>query len=150
MPPSAQRGWLGATPRHYEEVRELSTDNTTLAPGAGPETAPDLAGELYDPAQSPVTPTVGRDVHHVARGSADGHYAPEIRPAKITRVHDGHDDGTPTVSLVVWTDEGQFWPKAVSYHGGVPDVEPNFSPYYRCPITGLAYPGGSWHWPPRV
>lgn len=130
----------------------MSIDNLAAAPGTGPgvDAIAGPASATLAPAESPVTPTVGRDVHQVARGSADGHYAPEIRPAKITRVHDGHGDGTPAVSLVVWTEEGQFWPKAVSYHGGVPDAEPSFSPYYRCPITGLAYPGGSWHWPPRV
>lgn len=130
----------------------MSIDNLAAAPGAGAG-ANTIAGPASDtlaPSQSPVTPTVGRDVHHVARGSADGHYAPEIRPAKVTRVHEGYDNGTPAVSLVVWTEEGQFWPKTVSYHGGVPDAEPMFSPYYRCPITGLAYPGGTWHWPPRV
>lgn len=136
----------------------MSIDNTAAVPGtdseaaagASTEAAPDLVGAASRPSESPVAPTVGRDVHHVARGSADGHYAPDIRPAKITRVHYGHDDATPPVSLVVWTEEGQFWPKAVSYHGGVPDETPPFSPYYRCPITSLAYPGGSWHWPPRV
>lgn len=89
--------------------------------------------------------TVGRDVHHVARGSADGHYAPEIRPAKVTRVHNDE-----LVNLVVWTDEGQFWPKSVPFHPGDPADKPDFSPHYRCPVTGLAYPGGTWHWPPRV
>lgn len=91
------------------------------------------------------TPTVGRDVHDVGRGSADGHYPPEIRPAKITKVR---DDGT--VSLVVWSEEGQFWPKSIPFHSGDPSAEPPFSPYYRCPHTGLAYPGGTWHWPPRI
>lgn len=133
-----------------QKASTLSIDNFAATPGTGPGAAPKPTADLLDPSQSPVTPTVGRDVHHVARGSADGHYAPDIRPAKITRVHGGYDDSTPAVNLVVWTEEGQFWPKAVSYHGGVPDAEPTFSPYYRCPITGLAYPGGSWHWPPRV
>lgn len=135
----------------------MTNDNLAATPGTGPGTRPasDTAtsdAAAADPAQSPVIPTVGRDVHHVARGSADGHYAPEIRPAKITRVHDGHDEAgdTPLVSLVVWTTEGQFWPRGVTYHGGVPDENPPFSPYYRCPYTGLAYPGGSWHWPPRI
>jgi hypothetical protein len=120
----------------------LSSDTSiAAAPGTGPGTTPTKTGE----AESPTTPTVGRDVHQVARGSADGHYAPEIRPAKITKVR---DDGT--VSLIVWTEEGQFWPTSVPYHGGVEDTEPEFSPYYRCSFTGLAYPGGTWHWPPRI
>lgn len=114
-------------------------------PGTGPGTTPQTADDTSDPMQSPVTATVGRDVHQVGRGSADGHYPPEIRAAKITYVHDDN-----RVDLVVWTKEGQFWPYSVHYHGGVDAEEPDFSPYYRCPITGLAYPGGTWHWPPRV
>lgn len=100
--------------------------------------------------QSPITPTVGRDVHQVGRGSADGHYAPEIRPAKITKVQTTDSGVSSDVSLVVWTAEGQFWQDSTPYHGGVDDETPPFSPYYRCPFTSRAYPGGTWHWPPRV
>jgi len=88
---------------------------------------------------------VGADVHHVARGSADGHYAPEIRPGKVVRVGP-HGD----VDLVVWTREGQYWPHDAPFHDGDPAETPPFSPYYRCPHTGLAYPGGTWHWPPQL
>lgn len=124
------------------------TDNPAIGAAT---TASERRGSTPPPVdQSPIAVTVGRDVHHVARGSADGKYAPEIRPAKVTKVP-ADDTGSATeVSLVVWTDMGQFWPPAVPYHGGVADEEPPFSPYYRCPHTGLAYPGGTWHWPPRV
>lgn len=125
-------------------------NSLAATPGAGPGTRPAEGEPAADSTtsvdQSPVAPTVGRDVHHVGRGSADGHYLPDIRAAKITKVHETES----VVSLVVWTTEGQFWPGAVPFHGGTADDEPEFTPYYRCPITGLAYPGGTWHWPPRV
>lgn len=88
---------------------------------------------------------IGIDVHHVGRGSADGHYAPEIRPGKIVSL--GRRDAA---DLVVWTREGQFWAHDAPFHAGDPAETPPFSPYYRCPITGLAYPGGTWHWPPEA
>lgn len=90
-------------------------------------------------------PTVGRDVHQVARGSADGVYDPEIRPAKITKVYSDE-----VVSLVIWTENGTFHATSVPRHDGEDAEEPSFSPFYRCPVTGRAYPGGTWHWPPRV
>lgn len=122
------------------------TDTTTAAPEPA-QTAPDPTPRTEGTTErtGAFVPSVGRDVHQVGRGSADGHYAPEIRPGKILHVE---PDGV--VDLVIWTREGEFWPKQVPYHGGDAAEEPPFAPYYRCPHTGLAYPGGTWHWPPTV
>jgi hypothetical protein len=127
----------------------VTTDKTIEQLATHPSKGRSADSEPVD--RSTITPTVGRDVHHVARGSADGHYAPDIRAAKVTHVVDvGSDESPTTVNLIVWTEEGQFWPTNVEYHAGCDEDVPAFAPYYRCPINGLAYPGGTWHWPPRV
>ncbi len=65
------------------------------------------------------TPTVGRIVHYLSRGSADGAYAPACRAAVVTDVD---DDGA---ALAVLNPTGAFFSPAVP--------------------EGTA--GGTWHWP---
>lgn len=73
-----------------------------------------------------MTPSVGRIVHYVSRGSADGKYQPKCRAAIVTEVcFDG------TLDLAVLNPQGLFFDLAVS--------ESDHEHY-----------GGSWHWPERI
>lgn len=82
-------------------------------------------------------PSVGRVVHYVSRGSADGRYAPECRAAIVTEVdtyQDGHGDNGEHighVGLAVLNPEGFFFNRSVT----------NDETEKR---------GGTWHWPERV
>ncbi|MFD5451191.1 hypothetical protein [Streptomyces sp. NPDC127100] len=67
---------------------------------------------------------IGRIVHYVARGSADGRYPSTCRAAIVTAVDDA---GKP--NLTVFSPEGFFC------SGPLPHAEP-------VPLTG-----GTWHWP---
>lgn len=71
-----------------------------------------------------VDPTVGRAVHYVSRGSADGRYKSECRAATITAVGEGF------VSLCVMNPMGLFFDEVVP--------------------EGKADEGGTWHWPERA
>ncbi|MFJ9240992.1 hypothetical protein ACIRJ3_39145 [Streptomyces anulatus] len=73
------------------------------------------------------TPTIGRIVHYVSRGSADGRYPSTCRAAIVTVV-EGEQAG-----LAVFSPEGLFFTTADTAHA-VSD-----------PPTG-----GTWHWPERV
>jgi hypothetical protein len=84
------------------------------------------------------TPSVGRVVHYVSRGSADGVYPPVCRAAIITQVptmiEDGYGASDPnddqTVGLCTLNPTGMFFDPLVAHdEGGEP---------------------GSWHWPERV
>lgn len=88
-------------------------------------------------------PSVGRVVHYLSRGSADGVFAPECRAAIVTEVCDeDYPDNLsrealenlpsgPLVSLAVLNPSGMFFDQALEYD---PD----------------ASRGGTWHWPERV
>ncbi|MFH8294972.1 hypothetical protein [Streptomyces sp. NPDC018059] len=67
---------------------------------------------------------IGRAVHYVARGSADGNYPCTCRTALVTAV-----DSAGQPALVVFSPEGLF------FSAPLPHAEP----------TPLA--GGTWHWP---
>ncbi|GAA1111336.1 hypothetical protein [Streptomyces javensis] len=67
--------------------------------------------------------TIGRIVHYVARGSADGRYPSTCRAAIVTAV----DHGQP--ALAVFSPEGLFFSDPLPHA----DAEP---------LTG-----GTWHWP---
>lgn len=101
------------------------------------------------------TPAVGRIVHYVSRGSADGVYRKECRAATITEVLELEPDGffqpgdVPRVGLAVFNPTGLFFqPLAeggVAYHGGAPlDVGET----HLC--TGLDHAPGTFHWPARI
>lgn len=98
-------------------------------------------------AHQPTAPTVGRFVHHVAQGSADGKYQPVPRPALVTSVINQW-----TLNLTVFPDGGLFFYPNAPYHPGDPaaDNQLPWPVFYRDPHDGRAYPPGTWHWPPRV
>lgn len=75
-----------------------------------------------------MTPSVGRVVHYVSAGSADGRYPSVCRAAIITEVHNPE-----YVNLCVFNPEGLHFPKSVPYV----EVNATLKPY-------------SWHWPERV
>lgn len=53
-------------------------------------------------------PTVGRDVHYFAPGSADGKHKPAKRAAKITEVADENDPDT-LVKVCVFNPNGVYF-----------------------------------------
>ena len=73
-----------------------------------------------------VLPTVGRIVHYVARGSADGVFKAEDRAAIVTALYP--DDGV--ISLCILNPTGMFFNEAVAFNAN------------RVP--------GTWHWPEIV
>ncbi|MFJ4966071.1 hypothetical protein ACIP6P_27100 [Streptomyces sp. NPDC088729] len=73
------------------------------------------------------TPTIGRIVHYVSRGSADSRYPSTCRAAIVTVV------GGEQVGLAVFSSEGLFFTMADTAHAE------------SAPPTG-----GTWHWPERV
>lgn len=80
-------------------------------------------------------PSVGRVVHYVARGSADGKFPKTCRAADVTEV----ESDQPTdqrVGLMVKNPTGLFFHSLAD--GG-------------CAYDGSEDPeGGTWHWPERV
>lgn len=81
-------------------------------------------------------PSVGRIVHYVSRGSADGRFPATCRAAVVTEVCDAPDGvdpetGTLCASLFVMNPTGVF----LNQH--VPQSEDG-------------HRGGTWHWPERV
>lgn len=76
-------------------------------------------------------PSVGRMVHYVARGSADGKFPKVCRSATITEVDDAGQ-----VGLMVANPTGLFF-HPIADGGG-------------CPYSEDAQQGGTWHWPERV
>jgi hypothetical protein len=88
-----------------------------------------------------MTPTVGRIVHYVARGSADGVFPKTCRAAIITEVdldqNTGHEGN---VMLCVLNPQGIFFDSCDYDEGHI--VEKLF----RRP----EYTPGTWHWPERV
>ena len=73
-----------------------------------------------------MTPSVGRIVHYVSRGSADGIFTPECRAAIITDISE--DNGR--VALMVLNPQGIFWDWDMHY-------DESNKP-------------GTWHWPEHV
>jgi hypothetical protein len=90
------------------------------------------------------TPSIGRDVHYVSRGSADGVYPAVCRAAKITEVGEGG-----RVGLVVFNPDGEyFFP--LTKDGGCAHFDRDRPPDGT--ICGGDAPGalGTWHWPEPV
>lgn len=77
-------------------------------------------------------PSVSRDVHYVARGSADGMFPSACRAAKVTEV-DAQD--VSRVGLCVLNPTGLFFHSLAD--GG-------------CRQDEDSKVGGTWHWPERV
>lgn len=82
------------------------------------------------------TPAIGRVVHYVARGSADGVFPSVCRAADVTEVEEPStgDAGQNRVGLMVKNPTGLF--------------------FYSLAAGGVGYDEehgpGSWHWPERV
>lgn len=93
-------------------------------------------------------PSIGRTVHYVSRGSADGRFPKACRAATITDVRAVPFGTHVEVTLFIMNPGGTFHDAAVPYHEGV-DIEGEGSP-----PTGLCegkdYGPGTWHWPARV
>jgi len=84
-------------------------------------------------------PSVGRIVHYVSRGSADGVYPPACRAAIVTEV-DEHDPNR--VGLCVLNPTGTF------FH---PLNGDDSCEHYEPPHQGVrGHRVGTWHWPERV
>jgi hypothetical protein len=77
-----------------------------------------------------VNPSVGRIVHYVARGSADGVYPAVCRVAIVTEV-----DSEDEVGLCV------FNPTGLHFRSIAEGVNPH---------DEETKVGGTWHWPERV
>lgn len=80
-------------------------------------------------------PSVGRVVHYVARGSADGVFPKTCRAADVTEVAEG-ENPDQVVGLVVKNPTGLFFHPVAA--GGV-EYDGSENPA-----------GGTWHWPERV
>ena len=73
-------------------------------------------------------PTVGRSVHYVSPGSADGRYLPAHRAAVITEIPADYEDDQ-RVNLLVFNPTGIHFATSVPHN-----------------VTAVGY---SWHWPER-
>lgn len=71
-------------------------------------------------------PTIGRIVHYVSRGGADGSFPSTCRAAVVTEVPDA-GASPQALGLAVLTPDGLFFDRTIPYHAG-------------------GHPG-SWHWP---
>lgn len=91
----------------------------------------------------PHTPSVGRDVHYVSRGSADGVFRSVRRAAKVTEVGDDM-----RVGLAVFNPDGLYF-NPLTKDGGVAYFD------RANPREGVVFGGdapgapGTWHWPER-
>ena len=105
-------------------------------------------------------PSVGRQVHYVARGSADGRFPKVCRSATITEVDEaGH------VGLMVANPTGLFFhpiaddggceyddgaEQPSSFDCSIPESHGNPFRYCACGWREASHRGGTWHWPERV
>lgn len=87
-------------------------------------------------------PVVGDSVHYVSYGSPGGEYKSECRAAIVTEVQ---DDPANSAGLCVLNPTGQFFNRAVPYHGGTAADRPGGG-FCCCRDFG----GGTWHWPERA
>lgn len=107
-----------------------------------------------------MTPSVGRVVHYVSRGSADGVFPPACRAAIITEIGvdraelRSHGEKEPlaarefvngTVGLAVLNPTGLFLDRGIEHS----EAYPMGSPAGRVCDPSKHTPG-TWHWPARV
>lgn len=121
---------------------------------------PDLSE--VDKALREQKPSVGRIVHYVSRGSADGAYTPECRAAVIAEVGAwvtvdtskpssySTSEGRPIRRLEQWWYEDAVAlavinPTGVFFNGAGP-----VACKHDEPSDGHCPAGGTWHWPERV
>lgn len=91
-------------------------------------------------------PTVGRIVHYVSAGSADGRYPSTCRAAIVTEVNgewNADDPNSVQLTLTVFNPQGQHIVSGVKHDfpGRVPDWDGMNETHLR-PYT--------WHYPDRV
>jgi hypothetical protein len=80
------------------------------------------------------TPSVGRIVHYVSRGSADGKFPSVCRAAVITETYGARPtSGVHMVGLAVLNPTGMFFDASIPY----------------APANDEGLQGGTWHWPER-
>jgi hypothetical protein len=102
-------------------------------------------------------PSVGRIVHYVSRGSADGKFPATCRAAVVTEV--AEPEQPRLVSLAVLNPSGLFFDQLIPYDDGqgapgnadCPNA-PHTGPFKYCPACPWTAPhlaGGTWHWPER-
>lgn len=87
-----------------------------------------------------MTPSVGRIVHYVSRGSADGIFEPECRAAIITEV----SPDTSRVSLCILNPQGIFFDHGLKHDDPSDEIRKLYDP------QTIPYTPGTWHWPERV
>ena len=80
-------------------------------------------------------PSVGRVVHYVSRGSADGAFLATCRAAIVTDVA---EDADHFLSLAVLHPDGLLFARGIRYDDQGP-IDEDGTPR-----------GGTWHWPERV
>lgn len=102
-------------------------------------------------------PTVGRAVHYVSYGTPGGEYSQCCRAATVTAAGGWVDQETTEDGPGLRTVRQRFDRRAMSLHVMNPtgtfdnttvpmgDGEDATVPTAMC--GGLAYPGGTWHWP---
>ena len=111
-------------------------------------------------------PSVGRIVHYVARGSADGKFPPACRAAIVTEVELGVPKslGGERVGLAVLNPTGMFFHSleagGCAYHEGgetpgdpaCPNAFGHGNPFRYCACGWIeaSLVGGTWYWPERV
>lgn len=102
-------------------------------------------------------PSVGRVVHYVSRGSADGKFPATCRAATVTEVADPAQPRL--VGLAVLNPTGMFFDQGIEYDDGAgtpgdPECDaPHADGPHRYCACGWTEPhlvGGTWHWPERV
>ena len=106
-------------------------------------------------------PSIGRIVHYVSRGSADGKFPATCRAAVVTEI--AEPEQPRLISIAVMNPSGMFFDQLVPYDDGQgspgsPDcpLAPHTNmPFRYCPTKGCEWTephlvGCTWHWPERV
>ena len=87
-----------------------------------------------------MTPTIASLVYYVSYGTPGGEFTSQPRAATVTEVDPGDPD---RVGLCVMNPTGLFFHSLAAGGCRYDEGAPNGS-------GGVDYPGGTWHWPPRV
>lgn len=112
--------------------------------GTGPEAYKALSDRLHIQyrKENPMTrqPEVGDTVLYNTRGSADGRFASQPVPAKVTEVIDPHK---MLVSLFVMNPKGIFFDTEIEYSeegkGGTWSYRPSDLKKFEAPIAGIGF-----------
>ncbi len=104
-------------------------------------------------------PSVGRIVHYVARGSADGKFPSVCRAAIVTAV--AEPEQPLLLSFAVLNPTGLFFDEGIKYDDAqgtpgdpscpnAPHTDQPFRYCNRCDWSEPHLVGGTWHWPERT